>query len=255
MGGKRLNLVGERFGKLVVLSTAPPKYGRSAFLCLCDCGAQKSICGSSLARGASRSCGCMTVHKGNAFAKRHGLWQHRLHGTWRAMKQRCHNRRHPSFQTYGARGIYVCDRWLTVENFIADNEHLAIAGTTLDRIDNDGPYSPENCRWITPKQQARNRRDNIHLTYSGRTRIAADWAEELGMPQYVLFGRLAHGWSMQRIVETPYAPKTYLPPSDIRDIRAALLAGVSPSSLARKYSRCISTIRYIRSGRIGGKVV
>lgn len=209
---KAIDLAGQTFGRLRVLRAAEVSLygGQRAFVCLCECGREKTISGASLRRGASKSCGCQTVHRGNSFAKTHGLARHRLTGTWRSMKERCYNPKHAAYARYGGRGISVCERWHSLENFIADNEALAAPGLTLDRRDNDGPYSPENCRWATRKDQARNRGNSRQLTFGGRTMCVNAWAEEVGMSPSTLLQRITLGWSTEAALTAPPTPRHLL---------------------------------------------
>ena len=118
---------------------------------VCVCGKTKTVIGRNLRRGASRSCGC---RQGNWI---HGGTKNTMYNTWKSMKKRCFSRLHPSYINYGARGITVCDRWLYFPDFYEDMGDCP-AGLSLDRIDNDGNYEPDNCKWSTPKEQANNRR-------------------------------------------------------------------------------------------------
>jgi len=135
---------------------------------------------------------------------KHGLWNHPLYPTWHTMMQRCYNPANAKYQRYGSRGIFVCDRWHDVRNFVADLATKPL-GLTLDRINNDGPYSPENCRWATPTQQARNR-PQAKLTEELRSRIRDEYAKTrspkavanmLGVQPYdvknVVYGRRTTG--------------------------------------------------------------
>ena len=208
----RIDLTGQSFGKLRVLRVANERIygGQLAFVCLCECGAEKIVAGASLRRGATRSCGCQTIHKGNKFARKHGLHGHRLSGTWRSMKERCYNPNHDAYARYGGRGITVCERWHSLENFVADNEGLAKPGLTLDRRDNDGPYSPENCRWVTRKEQSRNRSVNRLISLDGRTQCVSAWAVEFGVNPNLILWRLAKGWPESEAIATPPTPKRLL---------------------------------------------
>lgn len=203
---------GQTFGRLLVLRPAEEsRYGgKKAFVCLCECGTEKIIVGTSLRRGLSRSCGCQTIQWGNQSRKTHGLARHRLVGTWRSMKQRCYNPNHDAYARYGGRGIKVCERWHALENFVADNEALAKPGLTLDRRDNDGDYTPDNCRWITPKEQGRNRSVNRLITVDGRTQCVAAWAEEYGVRPNLILERLERNWPEDEAVTTPPTPKQLL---------------------------------------------
>lgn len=135
----------------------------------------------------------------------------RLHNIWECMRTRCLNPNAKTYHRYGGRGIEVCDEWATsYEAF----EAWALANgyqdnLTLDRKDNDGPYSPENCRWATQKQQSNNRRDNLRICYNGEIKTVSEFAEELGIPRHVLYQRLHRGWSIQMALATPVRPYTW----------------------------------------------
>lgn len=200
--------IGTRIGRRTVIAVAEPKnhkqgHALKRFLCRCDCGSEKVVYEGSLASGKALSCGCLAREICGTRARKHGLWRHPLHDTWAAMKGRCQRPSHHAYASYGGRGITICERWQTIENFVADNEHLAQPGLTLDREDNDGPYSPENCRWVTVKVQRRNTRNTRLITFDGRTQCLQDWAIELGFSFPQLWKRLDSGWSAEKAFTTP----------------------------------------------------
>lgn len=125
--------------------------------------------------------------------------------TWGDMKGRCLNPAHRNYADYGGRGISICERWLTYENFLADMGERP-PGRSLDRLNNDGNYEPSNCRWATPKEQARNTRSNRLITYKGETKCMAQWADDLGLPKHTLEQRVAKGWDIEKALTTPYHP-------------------------------------------------
>jgi hypothetical protein len=128
-----------------------------------------------------------------------------FYNAWVHMNTRCHNPNYEHWAHYGGRGITVCERWANFENFVDDMYPTWSEGLTIDRIDNDGPYSPENCRWTTQAEQALNRSVNHHLTYQGRTMTVKEWSVEMGINYWALYWRINHGWSIEKALTTPSA--------------------------------------------------
>jgi hypothetical protein len=124
------------------------------------------------------------------------------------MKKRCLNPSRPNYKYYGARGIRVCDRWLhSFEKFFEDMGPRPAPGYSIERRDNDGDYTPENCYWATWSQQARNTRRSRVITFNGETKILSEWADATGIPANTLCKRLSRGWSVERTLTTPVNPK------------------------------------------------
>lgn len=192
MPGKIKNRVGLRYGKLTVFAfdradTSPRGQTVTYWHCRCDCGAEKSILGSSLHSGNSKSCGC--VWKTNPGSRKHGQSSSYAYNTWRAMKDRCQNPNASAFKTYGGRGITICEAWQTFEGFLADMGERP-KGLTLDRIDRDGMYEPSNCRWATARQQAGNLPQARKIEHDGKTYSTVEFAEVMGVHPATLNWRI-----------------------------------------------------------------
>ena len=193
--GRKLELAGRRFGRLVVLSEAGRNLdGKVTWLCLCDCGNTTVKSGPRLKSGVNRSCGCLIGGR-NATHRMKGT---RIYRIWANMLSRTRNPNASQYAVYGGRGITVCERWQSFENFYADMGPTYTEGLTIDRINSDGNYEPANCRWATPLEQGRNTRRNKWITYSGHTLIMSEWAAALGIPYKRLVDRDARGWSPER---------------------------------------------------------
>lgn len=199
-----LDLTGQRFTRLVVLSRQGTKNNQAKWLCQCDCGQQKEVSGNHLRSEFVRSCGCLLQETSAARFRSHGKTKTRVYRAWKAMRQRCSNpANEKNWKDYGGRGIRVCERWQSFENFYADMGDPP-EGTSLDRIDFNGNYEPSNCRWATDMEQARNKRNNVLITYRGETRSLIEWSEHLDLNYRNLVTRLTtHKWSVERTLETP----------------------------------------------------
>jgi hypothetical protein len=180
------DLRGKKFHMLLVQEYAGIIGGRVCFQCLCDCGKTKVVPGGKM--GVIKSCGCHPkYYDPNVFKPKttHGMRRSPLYGIWRAMKDRCNLPSVKTYATYGGRGIKVCARWQTsFENFYADMGDRPSSKHSLDRIDTNGNYDPDNCRWATSVEQNRNRRDNVIILYRGERKTLAEWRLEFSISEH-----------------------------------------------------------------------
>jgi hypothetical protein len=163
----------------------------------------------SLTQGKSQSCECLKREVISRLKKKHGMTHTPEYHIWQNMKRRCYDPAVDGFPNYGGRGIKVCDRWYTAfEAFLADMGRRPSPELTLERRDNDGPYSPENCYWAPDAVQRRNKRSNHLLTLHGETLCLQDWAKKMGWTPSVISQRLRRGWSVEKALTTPCPAKT-----------------------------------------------
>ncbi len=201
-------MTGLRFGSIVVvgLSKRTNKSGSAYWKCICDCGREIETSGTEIRRGKVRTCG--RKHPKN---NGHG---HTLKGksptyrTWNNMHNRCRAPSCPSYYLYGGRGIRVCERWKSFENFLADMGERP-SGCSIERIDHSLDYSPENCRWATSKEQSYNKRSNRLVDAFGVKKPLAQWAAEHNLRSHVIRWRIENGWSPEEAITTPKAPRPW----------------------------------------------
>lgn len=201
MGTTPRDITGQAFGRLTALRRDGLIGTHTAWLFRCECGAEKRINMGSVTRGATRSCGCLHMDRCKTGLNRlsHGAAKKgevtRLHNIWRDIIKRCKG----ADPRYGGRGIVVCPEWAA--DFVAFQDWASANGyaddLTIDRIDNDGPYAPTNCRWVGRQEQARNRRSSRHITVNGRTQVLAAWLAETGLARGSFYHRLRLGWTEQ----------------------------------------------------------
>jgi hypothetical protein len=201
---------GERIGNCVFISETLPvknvdRFQRHAIF-KCNCGKNFECRISHVKFGMVKSCGCLQKQAMRIVGDRkitHGKSYHPLFPIWRAMIQRCQDQKSNNYDLYGGRGISVCDRWLDVNNFIADMSNGYKKGLQIDRIDNNGNYTPENCRWVTRKENCNNRRSNKLIEYKGVKRNITEWTEILGIRKAVLTYRLNNWKDIDKIFNQP----------------------------------------------------
>lgn len=200
MASRRADICGERFGRLVVLRFLRVRSGTARWECRCDCGETVETCTGALRAGRIKSCGCLTKERVSEACTTHGASGTRLYSIWVQMIGRCHNKNHANFHRYGGRGITVCERWR--EDFMAFREDMGDPGEGLwlDRINNDGNYTPENCRWATPRRQGNNTSRNIDIAIGGATKTASQWARANGLNPHTALSRISRGWDPEKAV-------------------------------------------------------
>jgi hypothetical protein len=229
MGGRVIDVSGQRFGRLVAIAYEKPERGPGAWRCRCDCGGEVLVTGSALRSGDRGSCGCYTdlprgeLSRLNGAAGRTRSPERR---TWADMIQRCTNPKRQKYALYGARGVTVCDRWReSFANFLADMGPKPSPVHTIDRVDNEKGYEPGNCRWATPKEQARNLRCNVLVPHLGQMRPLAEVAEAHGVKLPTAWARLRKGRTLAEV----------LSPSKVRPSDAGLprMRKVWPTSNAK----------------------
>ena len=192
------DISGQKFGRLLVEGfVGIGKYSHAKWNCVCDCGNSCIIRSGSLIGGMTKSCGCLSkeIHT------KHGATSTPEYRVWCHIKNRCSNSNTKDYKDYGGRGIEVCERWLSFENFFEDMGLKPSPCHSIDRVDNEKGYYKENCKWSTMKEQCGNRRSNRWITFNGKTQIVTDWAKELHINEKTLYSRLGAGWSIEESLQ------------------------------------------------------
>lgn len=199
-------LIGQTYGRWTVIDKAPSKDGKARLLCKCLCGTVRELDAYTVTHGHTLSCGCLQKEHPNR--KTHGKSSTHAHNIWRGIKARCYNPNNKEYGDYGGRNIAVCDKWRdsfeAFYNDVSKLPHFGEQGYTIDRIDTNGNYEPSNVRWATKTEQNRNKRNNINITYNGKTQCLKAWANELHMPYLTLYQRIKTlKWNVEKAFTTP----------------------------------------------------
>ena len=207
------DLSGNRYDMLYVIcrvENSPDGYVQ--YLCQCDCGNTKIVKANNLRNGKTHSCGCLKKSMMTKKQFKHGesvgrrSAGTRLYRIWRSMNSRCYIQSATEYKNYGGRGIVVCDEWKC--NYQSFKEWALLSGyadeLTIDRIDNDGNYEPDNCRWVSREQQMLNKSNNRLLTYNGKTMTITEWSKLTGIDRRLIGSRIdRYHWTVERALTTP----------------------------------------------------
>lgn len=193
------NIIGQKFGKLLVVENLNIKsHGSTLHRCICECGNTKDIPISYLKSNHTTSCGCLTRQTHTT----HNLSRSRLYNIYSGMLARCFRKNHHAYKNYGGRGITVCDEWkddfIVFFKWAMDNGYKN--NLTIDRIDNNGNYEPDNCRWISKAEQTRNSRKNVYLTYNGVTKTISEWSKQFNIPLTTFRRRVLENRPFEEII-------------------------------------------------------
>lgn len=205
--GPKNDLTGRRFGRLTVLKQAEPtrnKHGKNIYKwqCVCDCGRSTVVASNHLLSGHTGSCGCLheeQMEKWKTFSVTHGRTSQKSYKTWLQIKARCYNENHIVYRYYGGKGIFLWDGWVhdpaAFCEYVEELPGYNDPKTTIDRVDFTKNYEPGNLRWITLQEQQRNKSNNVRITHNGETKIASEWAKEIGVSVSTITHRKRNHWS------------------------------------------------------------
>lgn len=203
---KYYSYIGEKYNSLTIIDVAGnDTNGHYFFKCQCDCGNITKVRVDRILKGYTTTCGCRNqgynYHDGNGLSKEYP----KLYSVWNTIRHRCYNPKHCKYKNYGGRGITVCEEWryefTPFYNWAMANGYQD--GLTIDRINVNGNYEPTNCRWVTLKEQARNKTNSVLVTYKEKTKSLPQWCEELNLPYKTIDYRLRAGWTAERAFTEP----------------------------------------------------
>lgn len=195
----KYDLIGKRFGKLVVIWNMPSENQQKMWKCLCDCGGIKITSTKMLNSGQCVTCGCSKYTR----SRKHGMANSKPYQVWFQMKKRTTNPKSKDYYLYGGRGIKMQKDWNNFENFWRDMGKTYQGGLMLDRINNEKGYYKNNCRWTDSYTQANNTRRNVYIEYNGEKHTESEWNRKLGFNQGVIGKRIRRNWSIKKALTTP----------------------------------------------------
>ena len=204
------HLIGKKSGMLTVIDVIFPEGSkRQKLVCKCDCGNTVLIFPYQLDSSQSQiSCGC--VKHRTPYNATHKLSKTKLYKVWETIRTKCRNPKSSNYRLYGGRGIDICDEWYN--DFLAFRDwalsHGYQEGLTIDRINNNQGYSPDNCHWITNREQQLNKRNNVLISYQGKTQTLVEWCDELGLKYKTIQNRIVKGWDKVRAITEPIHTST-----------------------------------------------
>jgi len=200
---KLIDLSGKKYGRVMVNGIAPKAGHHTKWFCTFDCGNKFTTSGNRLRNGTTKSCGCYALEVRKKCNTTHGRFYDPIYKVWNSMNQRCSNQKFKYYSDYGGRGIKVCESWLKFENFLADMGERP-DGMTIDRVDNNKGYSPENCKWSTRIENANNKRNNRMITIGDETDTISNWCRRRGIKKSTVKSRVYNlGWSYEKAVTEP----------------------------------------------------
>lgn len=194
--------IGSVFGKLTVIGDAEPRFNKNGWkqgrsIVRCECGEERAVDNNNLKSGRTRSCGC-------GIGEHHGKRKSPEYTTWSEIKKRCTNENHKKYSSYGGRGITMCDRWKdSFSAFLEDMGQRPTRQHSIDRINNNGNYEKENCRWATPVEQGCNKRNNRMFMFYGKSMPLSQWCRIAQIMPDTVTERLKRGWSEKKAFWTP----------------------------------------------------
>lgn len=193
-------MTGQKVGHLIIGLPLYKDEKHVYYEATCDCGSRLRVRVDVIGKYKNHSCrSCRGKHSLNY---KHGLSDTKVHVCWQKILSRCGRKRDPRYTYYGGRGIFVCKRWKKFENFFSDMGHPPSSKHSIERIDNNGPYSPNNCKWATKSEQVRNRRVTRWITFNKKRMCLKAWEEETGIDSSLIRYRLAKGWSTKDALTT-----------------------------------------------------
>jgi len=245
------NLISQKFGRLTVIAKiGPGKTPKKVYwLCRCECGGETVTTTGNLRSGFARSCGCLQKERAKEAKTTHGLRYTAEYKIWLKMKDRCLNPANKDFADYVTRG--VCERWLnSFEAFYEDMGPRPTPKHTLERLDNNLGYSPDNCVWATQTQQAQNKRTTIRITFQGKTLCLAEWSRILNIGYLTLLGRLRAGWPVEKAFTIrPVKQTGKLTTEMVKEIRSRVAGGEPQVAVAIDLGISKTTVWEVVSGR------